>query len=206
MTRVPMPETRKKVLCIEDDRETAALIAEEVAERGYDVAVAHDGREGLAAILKIMPDLVLSDISMPVMSGFELLDRLVALAPRFSRMPFVFLTALTDRDSELKGRQLGADDYVTKPIDFELLAAIVAARLNGVARTGLWSTRVELNEREVEVLTWIARGKTSAEIAQILGLTKRTVDFHTDNARTKLGAATRTEAAIKAATGRLIEP
>jgi|SRR5579885_206374 DNA-binding NarL/FixJ family response regulator len=201
-----MVETRKKILCIEDDRETAALIAEELVDRGYDVAVAHDGREGLAAILKIMPDLVLSDISMPVMSGFELLDRLVALAPRFSRMPFVFLTALTDRDSELKGRQLGADDYVTKPIDFELLAAIVAARLNGVARTGLWSTRVELNEREVEVLTWIARGKTSAEIAQILGLTKRTVDFHTDNARTKLGAATRTEAAIKAATGRLIEP
>ena len=201
-----MVETRKKILCIEDDRETAALIAEELVDRGYDVAVAHDGREGLAAILKIMPDLVLSDISMPVMSGFELLDRMVALAPRFSRMPFVFLTALTDRDSELKGRQLGADDYVTKPIDFELLAAIVAARLNGVARTGLWSTRVELNEREVEVLTWIARGKTSAEIAQILGLTKRTVDFHTDNARTKLGAATRTEAAIKAATGRLIEP
>src|SRR5579885_2884878 len=97
-----MVETRKKILCIEDDRETAALIAEELVDRGYDVAVAHDGREGLAAILKIMPDLVLSDISMPVMSGFELLDRLVALAPRFSRMPFVFLTALTDRDSELK--------------------------------------------------------------------------------------------------------
>src|SRR5579871_4088980 len=206
MTRVPMPETRKKVLCIEDDRETAALIAEEVAERGYDVEVAHDGREGFTAILKFRPDLVLSDISMPVMSGFELLERLTAVAPRFRNMPFVFLTALTDRDTELKGRQLGADDYVTKPIDFELLAAIVAARLNGVARTGLWSTRVELNEREVEVLTWIARGKTSAEIAQILGLTKRTVDFHTDNARTKLGAATRTEAAIKAATGRLIEP
>jgi DNA-binding CsgD family transcriptional regulator len=65
---------------------------------------------------------------------------------------------------------------------------------------------VLLNDREVEVLTWVARGKTSAETAQILGLTKRTVDFHTDNARAKLGAATRTEAAIKAATGRLIEP
>jgi DNA-binding CsgD family transcriptional regulator len=66
--------------------------------------------------------------------------------------------------------------------------------------------RVALNEREVEVLTWVARGKTSAEIAQILGLTKRTIDFHTDNARSKLGAATRTEAAIKAASGKLIEP
>jgi DNA-binding response OmpR family regulator len=201
-----MAESHKKILCIEDDRETAALIAEELVDRGYDVTVAHDGREGLAAILRTMPDLVLSDISMPVISGFELLERLIALAPRFSKMPFVFLTALTDRDNELRGRQLGADDYVTKPIDFELLATIISARLAGVARTGLWPKAVGLNDREVEVLTWVARGKTSAEIAQIIGLTKRTVDFHIDNARGKLGAATRTEAVIKATTGRLIEP
>ena len=201
-----MAESHKKIFCIEDDRETAALIAEELVDRGYEVTVAHDGREGLAAILRTMPDLVLSDISMPVMSGFELLERLIALAPRFSKMPFVFLTALTDRDNELRGRQLGADDYVTKPIDFELLATIISARLAGVARTGLWPKTVGLNDREVEVLTWVARGKTSAEIGQIIGLTKRTVDFHIDNARGKLGAATRTEAVIKATTGRLIEP
>jgi DNA-binding response OmpR family regulator len=186
-----MADSKKKILCIEDDRETAALIAEELLDRGYEVTVSHDGREGLAAILRIMPDLVLSDISMPAMSGFELLERLTALAPRFSYMPFVFLTALTDRDNELKGRQLGADDYVTKPIDFDLLDTIIAARLKAVARAGLLPKTILLNDREVEVLTWVARGKTSAEIAQILGLTKRTVDFHTDNARTKLGAATR---------------
>jgi DNA-binding response OmpR family regulator len=201
-----MAQMKTKILCIEDDRETAALIAEELVDRGYDVIVAHDGREGLAAILRTMPNLVLSDISMPAMSGFELLDNLVALSPRFSRMPFIFLTALTDRDNELKGRQLGADDYVTKPIDFEMLAVIIAARLAGVARSDVWPTTIALNEREVEVLTWAARGKTSAEIAKILGLTKRTVDFHIDNAREKLGAATRTEAVLKAATGRLIEP
>ena len=78
-----MADSKKKILCIEDDRETAALIAEELLDRGYDVTVAHDGREGLAAILRTMPDLVLSDISMPAMSGFELLERLTALAPRF---------------------------------------------------------------------------------------------------------------------------
>jgi len=201
-----MPETQKTILCIEDDRETAALIAEELVDRGYAVTLAHDGRQGLAAILKTMPDLVLSDISMPMMSGFELLERLIELAPRFAKMPFVFLTALTDRDNELKGRQLGADDFVTKPIDFDVLATIIAARLAGVARTGLWPKLVELNDREIEVLTWVARGKTSVEIGQIIGLTKRTIDFHIDNARAKLGATTRTEAAIKAATGRLIEP
>ena len=201
-----MASVRKRILCVEDDHETAALIAEELVERGYEVSVAHDGREGFAAILKSAPDLVLSDISMPVMSGFELLERLTAVAPRFGNMPFVFLTALTDRDDELKGRQLGADDYVTKPIDFDVLGAIIAARLARVARADVWPKLVNLNDREIETLTWAARGKTSAEISKILGLAKRTVDFHIDNARDKLGVSTRVQAAIKATTGRLIEP
>jgi DNA-binding CsgD family transcriptional regulator len=75
-----------------------------------------------------------------------------------------------------------------------------------IARTKIWPKLVDLNEREIETLTWAARGKTSAEIAQILNLSKRTVDFHIDNARIKLGATTRVQAAIRAVTGRLIEP
>jgi DNA-binding response OmpR family regulator len=201
-----MADARKKILCIEDDHETGALIGEELVERGYEVALARDGREGFAAILKDTPDLVLSDISMPVMSGFELLDRLTAVAPRFGDVPFVFLTALTDRDNELKGRQLGADDYVTKPIDFDVLEAIIRARLARVARSEIWPRSVGLNDREIETLTWAARGKTSAEIAKLLDLSKRTVDFHIENARTKLGVSTRIQAAVKAAAGRLIEP
>jgi DNA-binding response OmpR family regulator len=204
--RSVMPDTRRKILCVEDDRETAALIGEELVERGYAVNLAHDGREGFAAILKDTPDLVLSDISMPVMSGFELLERLTAVAPRFGNVPFVFLTALTDRDNELKGRQLGADDYVTKPIDFEVLDTIIRARLARVARSDVWPRHVELNDREIETLTWAARGKTSAEIARLLDLSKRTVDFHIENARAKLGVSTRIQAAVKAAAGRLIEP
>jgi DNA-binding NarL/FixJ family response regulator len=201
-----MADARRKILCIEDDHETAALIAEDLADRGYEIVLAHDGREGFAAILKSTPDLVLSDISMPVMSGFELLERLIAVAPRFGAMPFVFLTALTDRDNELKGRHLGADDYVTKPIDFDVLAAIIKARLARVARSEIWPQQVELNDREIETLTWAARGKTSAEIARLLDLSKRTVDFHIENARTKLGVSTRIQAAVKAATGGLIDP
>jgi DNA-binding NarL/FixJ family response regulator len=200
-----MAHARKKVLCVEDDRETAALIAEELVDRGFEVRIAHNGQEGLLAILKDQPDLVLCDISMPIMSGFEVLERLTEIAPQ-GHVPFVFLTALTDRDNELKGRQLGADDYVTKPIDFDVLTTIINARLAGVARTKLWPKLVNLNDREIEILTWVARGKTSAQIARKLLLAKRTVDFHVDNARIKLSAATRTEAAIKAAAGGLIEP
>ena len=65
---------------------------------------------------------------------------------------------------------------------------------------------VNLNDREIQTLTWVARGKTSAEISKILGLAKRTVDFHIDNARIKFGVPTRVQAAIKAVTARLIEP
>jgi DNA-binding NarL/FixJ family response regulator len=197
---------RKQLLCIEDDHETAGLVAEELTDRGYQVRLAYDGGEGYAAILKSPPDLVLSDISMPVISGFDILERLTAAAPRFRNMPFVFLTALTDREVEIKARRLGVDDFVTKPIDFDLLEAIVVARLAGVARTEVFARTVDMSDRETETLTWAARGKTSAEIALILGLSKRTVDFHIENARMKLGAATRIEAAIKAATSRLIQP
>ncbi|MFI4865676.1 MAG: response regulator [Steroidobacterales bacterium] len=196
----------KRILCIEDDSETAALIAEELSDRGYEVSVAYNGRDGLAAILRAAPALVLADVSMPVMSGFDVLERLTALEPRFVRMPFVFLTALADHDNELKGWQLGADDYVTKPVDFDVLAAVIASRLKRVARSALWPSRIDLGERELEALTWAARGKTFAEIGQILGLSRRTVEFHLDNARRKLGVPTRTQALVKAAIGHLIEP
>jgi DNA-binding response OmpR family regulator len=201
-----MSNAQKTILCIEDDRETAALIAESLVDRGFSVDIAHDGREGLASILRQIPDLVLCDISMPFLSGFDVLERLTELAPKFGYMPFVFLTALTDRENELKGRQLGADDYVTKPVDFDVLEAIVNARIARAPRNEGWTNPVDLSHREAETLTWAARGKTSAEIAQILGLTKRTVDFHIDNARVKFGVATRIQAVIKAANGRLIEP
>ena len=196
----------KHILCIDDDKETAGLIAEELIDRGYLVSVVHSGQAGLRAIQKGGPDLVLSDVSMPGLSGFDILERLVAATPGYAALPFVFLTALVDRESELRGRRQGADDYVTKPIDFDILAAIIEARLAGVARRRVFPQQVGLNSRETEVLTWAARGKTSAEIAQITDLTKRTVDFHADNARMKLNAATRMHAAVKAASSGLIEP
>jgi DNA-binding NarL/FixJ family response regulator len=200
-----MADARKKILCIEDDRETADLVVVELADRGFEPSAAYDGHEGLVAILKTTPDLVLCDINMPIMSGFEVLERLMELAPRFGRIPFVFLTAMTDRENELRARRLGADDYVTKPVDFDVLHTIINARLAGVARNEIWPKHTMLNDREIQMLTLVARGNTSAQIAEIVGLSKRTVDFHLDSAREKLGAATRTEAAFKAAVGKLIE-
>jgi DNA-binding NarL/FixJ family response regulator len=201
-----MTQERRKILCIEDDRETANLIVEELVGRDFDVSAVYSGREGLRAILESAPDLVLCDIRMQDITGLEVLERLNQFAPGLGHIPFVFLTALADRDDELRGRLLGADDYVTKPIDFERLVHIINGRIAGVARTLTPPPFVKLTERELEILTLVARGQTSSGIARRLQLSKRTVDFHIDNARIKMRATTRTEAAIKAASFDLIKP
>src|SRR5262249_12327574 len=135
-----MARTRmQKILSIEPNRKTAAAIAKELSDRGFEPSTAYDGQEGLVAILKEKPDLVLCDVDLPIMSGFEVLARLIDIAPRFGHMPFVFMTEQAGRKHELKGRQLGADDYIRKPIDFDILATIINARLAGVARTKVWS-------------------------------------------------------------------
>ena len=203
-----MSRAQKKILFIEDDRETAALIAEGLVDCGFVVGVTYDAREGVAAIQRQSPDLVLCDISMPYMSGFDVFERLSEVAPEHARLPFVFLTALSDRETELKAWQLGVDDYVTKPVDFDILAAIIKARIARSPRDAIEPepNPADLNQREAETLTWVSRGRTSAEIAKILGLTKRTVDFHIDNARIKLGAQNRAQAVLKASKLRLIKP
>jgi DNA-binding response OmpR family regulator len=128
----------QRILCIEDDRETAALLEEELLERGFAVRVAYGGKEGLAAIEQETPDLILCDICMPDISGFEVLQRLTTLGAPFENISFAFLTALTDQDVEFKGRRLGAEDYVTKPIDFDTLHVVITAQLatRGCAQVG----------------------------------------------------------------------
>jgi DNA-binding NarL/FixJ family response regulator len=191
-------------MCVEDDQETASLIAEALTELGYTVDLAFDGESGFAKIIAERPDLVLCDVSMPRMSGFELLEKVRAAGPAFARIPFVFLTALGDRENELAGRRLGADDYLTKPADFVMLGIVVDNRLRRAeGRTGAHS-EIRLTAREKEVLTWVGRGKTSSEIALILGLSDRTINFHCDQAMRRLDVINRVQAVAKALSEGLI--
>jgi DNA-binding NarL/FixJ family response regulator len=192
------------ILCIEDDEQAASLIGEALTELGYTVDLARDGKEGLAAILSKKPDLVICDIRMPVMNGFEVLEQVVAAGPAYAEIPFVYLTALGDRDSELAGRRLGADDYLTKPIDFEMLGAVIQNRLRRRQDAAQPKSEHYLTGREREVLTWAGLGKTSGEIATILGLSERTVNFHFDQAMKRLGVTNRTQAVAMAVAQGLI--
>lgn len=194
-----------KILVIEDDPETRELLLEELIDAGFEVHTADDGEEGLELMLSSSPDLVLSDISMPVCSGMELLSKLADSHPELDGIPFVFLTAFSDRETELRGRRLGADDFITKPIDFDLLIEIVRARLCGIS---VRSRRPSphLSSRETEALTWVARGKSSSDAAVLMGVTERTVNFHVENAMRKLGVGSRVQAALLAARANLIRP
>jgi DNA-binding response OmpR family regulator len=183
------PAQAQKILYIEDDHQIAKLVAEELTEQGFNVILALDGHEGFIAILKGLPDLVLCDIGLPHMSGFEILDHLNELSPRLGRVPFIFVTALADRKPERRTGRLGADDYITKPIDFETLETTIKARL---ALADARRPKVAIcSDREAEALTWIARGKTSVQIAEMLRMAQQDVEVQLDNARAKLEAATR---------------
>jgi len=194
------------LLCIEDDPDTCELLSEVLTAEGFSVATVASGEAGLSA-LTTRPDLVRCDIDLPDVSGIEILTRIRNGGLLPIGVPFIFLTAYSQRSYQLQARQLGCDDYVVKPIDFELLIAIIRHRLSAASeRSGSQSTGLRLTDRESQVLTWVARGKSSADIATILTISERTVNFHLDNAMRKAGVATRVQAAVKCAMLGLIEP
>ncbi len=122
------------IVYIEDEAELRAEVAAELRDNGFDVVEAGDGASGLTLIRRLKPDLVLCDIALPGINGGEVLQRLRRDNPELALMPFVFLTALAGRDQVIRGKDQGADDYLTKPIDLGVLVATVNARLGQIAR------------------------------------------------------------------------
>jgi DNA-binding NarL/FixJ family response regulator len=200
----PGKAPHRSILCIEDDQETASLLAEALTELGYAVELAPSGELGLAKIITNRPNLVLCDLWMPRMGGLELLHSLSEAGPHYAALPVILLTDRRDRDGELAGRRLGADDCLTKPVDLEMLGVVVENCLRRAEGRAVPTSQAHLTGREKDVLTWVGRGKTSAEIAIIFGLSKRTVNFHCDGAMRRLDAVNRTQAVAQAIAQRLI--
>ncbi len=120
---------REKILVIEDDPLILEALEDILTLEDYEVITAEDGKKGLEKALMENPDLIISDIMMPVMDGYELLKNLRENPAAFA-IPFLFLTARAEKSDQRFGMELGADDYITKPFENDDILKAVKARLD----------------------------------------------------------------------------
>src|SRR5437870_4905470 len=115
--------SKEKILIVEDEKDLVKILKYNLEKEGYRVAVAIDGEAGLAAFRKEKPGLVILDIMLPKLDGFEFCK----VVRQESKVPIIMLTAKTDEVDRILGLELGADDYVTKPYSVrEVLARVKA--------------------------------------------------------------------------------
>lgn len=119
-----MNQTKNKILVIEDNQDVRENLIELLSLSGFDVEGAENGKIGVKKALQLLPDLILCDIMMPELDGYGTLQ-ILSKHPETLKIPFIFLSAKTERESIRKGMNLGADDYITKPFEeSELITAI----------------------------------------------------------------------------------
>src|SRR5882757_709262 len=124
--------TVKKILIADDEPDILEIIQYNLQSEGYEVVTAKNGIEALEQAKRTLPDLIILDIMMPGKNGIEVCN-LLRLQPAFKETLIIFLTALSDETTEIKGLETGADDYLTKPISPKVLVSKVNAlfrRLN----------------------------------------------------------------------------
>jgi two-component system, OmpR family, response regulator len=141
-------ETRpSRILVVDDEENITFLLDATLTHFGFEVAVAHTGREALGAITSIDPHLVLLDVMLPDLDGFEVARRL-----RFegNKVPILFLTARDDTADKVKGLTIGGDDYVTKPFSVEEVVARVQAILRRHGDRPRSSPRLALADLEMD--------------------------------------------------------
>src|SRR5206468_5751076 len=198
----------RKILVIEDEPEMRRNIATLLRYHDYDPIEAENGRKGVELARREKPDLILCDVMMPELDGDGVLQALQQDAG-LALIPFVFLTAKGDKDNLRSGMNLGADDYLTKPVANADLVQAIEARLRRSQQHARREFKPDfssaqpllklgLTPRATETLLWVCQGKTNPDIATILGITESTVKKHVQEIFEKLGVETRGAAAVRA--------
>jgi two-component system phosphate regulon response regulator PhoB len=159
MTKTAARISPARILVVEDERDIAALISYHLTKEGYRVRTAEGGNEALEAVTSERPDIVLLDLMLPGFSGYEVLVEM-RRKPQLSEVPIIVLTARREEADRIKGFELGADDYLTKPFsprELVLRVAAVLRRAQAPAVAGAGRTlrgggiTVDLNALEVTV-------------------------------------------------------
>lgn len=198
----------KKILVIEDEPEMRRNITALLRYHDYESIAAENGRTGVETARRERPDLILCDVMMPELDGYGVLQALQADAS-LARIPFIFLTAKGEKDDLRSGMNLGADDYLTKPVANTDLVRAIETRLRRCEQQVKRELKPDfssaepllalgLTPRAAEALLWLAQGKTNSDIATIMGVTESTVKKHVQEMFDKLGVETRGAAAVRA--------
>lgn len=204
------------VLVVDDAPDTLRMLCDALAAEGYTVLVARDGEQALDRLELVVPDAILLDAVMPGLSGFDTCRRIKAHAA-WSHVSVIFMTGLSDTADIVAGFESGGVDYVVKPVRIEEVLARLATHVRNAQAMARADEALAVNPppppetplaqrlneaaltpRETEVLAWLAKGKTNRDIAEILGMSPRTVNKHLEHVFEKLGVETRAAAAALA--------
>jgi len=205
----------KKILIVEDDITLRTALNRHLEALGYLVEIADSGSAGLAKFEHETPDLVVSDVVMPEMDGFEFCRRL--RATRLGQLvPFIFLSSRAEIDDRIQGHNMGADDYLIKPFETRELVAKIEAQLERSRRMNAEILRLmqavptengtkeavspepnpkplPLTPAEEKVFWQVIQGHSNKKIAQFLVVSPRTVQTHLSNILSKLQLGNRSQ-------------
>lgn len=198
----------KRLLVVDDEPNLLRAVAAVLRGEGFEVMTARNGKDALLQIAKSLPDLIVSDVRMPVMDGYTLARQLRS-APHTKLIPIVFLTAKDETGDRIEGFRAGVDVYLTKPFEPDELIAVIQNILNRVEHTRAAITTLvgrdepkeafvrdeELTDAEWRVAREIARGLSNKEIAVELDLSVRTIENHVSRILAKKNFSNRVEIA-----------
>jgi DNA-binding NarL/FixJ family response regulator len=202
-----MDSAVKRILIIEDHADTRRNLRLILRFESFEIFEAEDGVTGVESAKRRRPDLILCDVMMPRLDGHGVLQKLRE-DRTIAGTPFVFLTAKGEKQDLRVGMNLGADDYLTKPVTATDLLAAISARLERERKRPLaefqpdFSSAVPLEQplnltaREAEVLLWVAQGKSNPEISTILGAAENTIKKHLHHVFEKIGVDNRNAATL----------
>ena len=212
----------KKILVVDDDKILRAVLQHTLEQEGYQVTIVNSGNDAIKSFDRDPPDIVISDVSMPEMDGFEFC-RLLRSRPSGQLVPFVFLSARDDLEDRIQGHSIGADDYLTKPFEIKELLAKIEALIERSRRihseivqiighlangkvTNMTQNTVDkslennytpeplpLTPAEERVFWEVIQGFTNKQISERLFISPRTVQTHLSNILNKLNLENRTQ-------------
>jgi DNA-binding NarL/FixJ family response regulator len=196
-------EEAKHLLLVDDDPHFVMLMGDFLERKGFQISRANDGFQGLALVQNQKPDLIVCDIMMPGMTGYELVQTLRQNAQKVW-IPVIFLSAKGEITDRIKGLQVGADAYLVKPFEPDELIALVESLIRRtnlvqpnarplVSSVSTACTFEDLTPTEQRVLGLVAKGLANKSIAKEMKVSQRTVESHVSSILQKTGFSNRTE-------------